>query len=97
MLPHCVRRKGGPYSYASHTLKGVWLVRCTRCAHAVPGLPQNSGYATESPSEWVMDEYPANEREAGHLLGPLAQKETEGVQISPLSKKATNGANGDLF
>ena len=28
-------------------------------------------------------EYLANEREAGRLLGPLAQKETEGVQISP--------------
>ena len=31
----------------------------------------------------VVDEYLANERETGHLLGPLAQKETEGVQISP--------------
>ena len=42
----------------------------------------NSKSASENPG--VVDEYLENEREAGHLLGPLVQKETEGVQISPL-------------
>ena len=42
----------------------------------------NMKSASENPG--VVEEYLANEREAGRLLGPMAQKETEGVQISPL-------------
>ena len=41
----------------------------------------NMKSASENPG--VVEEYLANEREAGRLLGPVAQKETEGVQISP--------------
>ena len=37
--------------------------------------------ASENPG--VVDEYLANEREAGRLLGPLAQKDMKGVQVSP--------------
>ena len=41
----------------------------------------NMKSASKNPG--VVDKYLANEREAGSLLGPLAQKETEGVEISP--------------
>ena len=57
MLSHCVRKKGGPCSHTSHTLKGVWLARCMQCAHAVPGLPQNSGYATADHGWATVEEY----------------------------------------
>ena len=49
--------------------------------HVCKPAAGNMKSASEKPG--VVDEYLANEREAGRLLGPLAQKETEGVQISP--------------
>ena len=88
MLPHCVQRKGAPYSHASHTLKGMWLARHTQCAHAVPGHPQNSGYATEN--YWIY---------YSEIM--VLELEYKAWQLLQTSKKAKKGdtkfANSDFL
>ena len=49
--------------------------------HVCKSAAGNMKSVKENPG--VVEEYLANEREAGRLLGPLTQKETEGVHVSP--------------
>ena len=94
MLSHCVRKKGGPCSHASHTLKGVWLARCMQCAHAVPGLPQNSGYATAdhgwaTVEEYVEDELAEDSDDEKCLFRPKARagRKAKAAQAAKLKKR----------